>query len=592
MRTEAGMLKIPTRSQTGFTLMELLVTIVLAAIVFLAMVPLFVQAQQANASDTFRNIALNIAQEKIEKIRSLDYDSVAADKLHPTTTSNLYNASFAGGQFGSTEVSYSGAANPRTFSIDYTVTPVTDAVGKELYKKVIVDVYWVAPPKVKHAILETLVYRQYAGPTINTFSESPLQFVPETGDWFIPSTPVTLTAKMDPNDIATTGSVTIKVLDHKGIEVFSKTVAHNWGTPGDPTNSGTYTTTWSPVGYVDGTYTFTAQAVSGNAAGTATEYAGLPWSKDWALETGPPTAPTGLTATPLASSIVITWTPSKASDIDHYVLYRNVDDATQPATPYVASLSPTLATSGYPDTAVSLGHTYYYWLVAVDLTAAGPASAVASAHLTPPSDTTPPSNPTNLTATSLGGRVEIDLAWTASTDNVGVDHYRVYRSTSVSATWPTGWTDLQNAPAVASPTFVDNGGVSLLLADTLYYYRVVAYDAAGNVSTGYAQASATTSHPVATSSSVKITAMNNYSGGGNPSLIVQLYTGTKSGTHTLVGSVTAAKGKSWSTTFTSVVNGPCYTVVTFNSGEQTGKEWSWTHGGANDAPNGGLVTYP
>src|SRR5262249_37669241 len=44
------------------------------------------------------------------------------------------------------------------------------------------------------------------------------------------------------------------------------------------------------------------------------------------------------------------------------------------------------------------------------------------------SDTQPPTAPTNLTAT--GGVGSISLSWTASTDNVGVTKYNVYRSTT------------------------------------------------------------------------------------------------------------------------------------------------------------------
>src|SRR5262249_48593004 len=46
----------------------------------------------------------------------------------------------------------------------------------------------------------------------------------------------------------------------------------------------------------------------------------------------------------------------------------------------------------------------------------------------PGADTQPPTAPSNLTAT--GGTGTVTLGWTASTDNVGVTGYRVYRSTT------------------------------------------------------------------------------------------------------------------------------------------------------------------
>src|SRR5262249_8571385 len=52
-----------------------------------------------------------------------------------------------------------------------------------------------------------------------------------------------------------------------------------------------------------------------------------------------------------------------------------------------------------------------------------------------PPDTTPPTAPSNLTASgSLG---QVSLTWTASTDNVGVTKYNVYRSTTSGFT-PSG----------------------------------------------------------------------------------------------------------------------------------------------------------
>lgn len=92
------------------------------------------------------------------------------------------------------------------------------------------------------------------------------------------------------------------------------------------------------------------------------------------------------------------------------------------------------------------------------------------------SDTTAPSAPTNVTATP-GGTAESDLGWTASTDNVGVTGYRVYRD---SATTPVA--------TVTGTTLKDTG----LSAGSTHSYTVRAVDAAGNLSPASAPASATT----------------------------------------------------------------------------------------------------
>ncbi len=79
-------------------------------------------------------------------------------------------------------------------------------------------------------------------------------------------------------------------------------------------------------------------------------------------------------------------------------------------------------------------------------------------------DTTPPSVPAGVAATAAGP-TEIDLSWTASTDNVGVDHYDVYRNGGKLTT--------------ASATSYQDKTVT---AGTSYSYCLVAYDAAGNPS--------------------------------------------------------------------------------------------------------------
>ncbi len=69
------------------------------------------------------------------------------------------------------------------------------------------------------------------------------------------------------------------------------------------------------------------------------------------------------------------------------------------------------------------------------------------------------------------------LSWTASTDNVGVSGYTIYRGAAQLAT-------------TALTSYSDTG----LSPGTTYSYTVAAYDAAGNVSAQSAPASAVT-HP-------------------------------------------------------------------------------------------------
>ena len=96
----------------------------------------------------------------------------------------------------------------------------------------------------------------------------------------------------------------------------------------------------------------------------------------------------------------------------------------------------------------------------------GSTTAVVTVTVSPGADTQPPTVPTLLSATAVSA-VEVDLAWTASTDNVGVAGYQIYRNGSAISSVPR--TVLTYADTTAS-------------AATTYIYTVAAYDAAGNYS--------------------------------------------------------------------------------------------------------------
>jgi hypothetical protein len=89
-------------------------------------------------------------------------------------------------------------------------------------------------------------------------------------------------------------------------------------------------------------------------------------------------------------------------------------------------------------------------------------------------DTQAPTAPANLTASAVSSS-QINVSWTAATDNVGVSGYNIYRGGSKIA-------------STSSTSYSDTG----LTASTTYSYTVKAYDAAGNVSGASNTASATT----------------------------------------------------------------------------------------------------
>lgn len=181
----------------------------------------------------------------------------------------------------------------------------------------------------------------------------------------------------------------------------------------------------------------------------------------------PPSAPAALTAAAVsATEIDLAWGASIDNiGVTEYRIFRN---GTQIATSTAAS---------YRDAGLSPSTTFTYTVSAYD--AAGNASAPsAAASATTPAapDTTPPSAPSNLTALAASAD-QIDLTWNASTDNVGVAGYQIYRN---------------GVPVGVSivPSYRDAGLTPL----TAYRYTVSAFDAAGNSSAPSA-VSATTPAP-------------------------------------------------------------------------------------------------
>src|SRR5205085_12198947 len=95
---------------------------------------------------------------------------------------------------------------------------------------------------------------------------------------------------------------------------------------------------------------------------------------------------------------------------------------------------------------------------------AGNVSSSSNTATATVADTTKPTTPGLLTATA--GTAQVGLSWQASTDDVGVTAYRIFR----------GPTQIGSVNGTTT-TYTDTG-----LAPGTYSYTVVAQDAAGNVS--------------------------------------------------------------------------------------------------------------
>ena len=86
-------------------------------------------------------------------------------------------------------------------------------------------------------------------------------------------------------------------------------------------------------------------------------------------------------------------------------------------------------------------------------------------------DNQAPSTPQNLSANAVSSS-QINLIWTASTDNIGVTSYHVYRCMGSGSCTPT-----TQIATTTTNSYSDTGRT----ANTLYRYRVRAEDSAGNL---------------------------------------------------------------------------------------------------------------
>jgi chitodextrinase len=166
-----------------------------------------------------------------------------------------------------------------------------------------------------------------------------------------------------------------------------------------------------------------------------------------------PGRPRNVSATALSSRRVqLTWDAViSVPAVKHYRIYR----ANGPIF--------TSTTTGFIDTTVQPNTSYSYRVSAVDsLNQEGPLSTPRADVTTPLPDNTPPTQPTGLTATSIGA-THVDLQWVAASDpESGVASYNIYR-------------DGAQVGSSTSTTFSDTG----LQVNRTYVYEVSAVNGDG-----------------------------------------------------------------------------------------------------------------
>lgn len=196
----------------------------------------------------------------------------------------------------------------------------------------------------------------------------------------------------------------------------------------------------------------------------------------------PPSTPASLAAVAVSSSqINLSWPAS--TDNVAVVGYRIYRDGVQIATP---------TSTSYSSVGLAANTLYSYGVSAFDTANNESGQASASTRTWAGPDTVAPSTPTAFTAVAVSTS-QINLSWTASTDNVGVAKYWLFRG------------GVQIATVTAATSYSNTG----LAAATLYNYTLQALDAAGNKS-GFASVSTQTlSAPDATAPTVQIQSPSN-----------------------------------------------------------------------------------
>jgi hypothetical protein len=176
----------------------------------------------------------------------------------------------------------------------------------------------------------------------------------------------------------------------------------------------------------------------------------------------PPQTPTNLVASVNApSQIHLSWTNGGNTTFFGIERKRSTE-ANYTLTSAVPSYIVSFDDGGLPPAI------YNYRVRAYNGATASPPSNVATQTITDTTDTTPPSTPIGLQAMALNS-TQVQLNWTASTDNVAVHHYRIERFSN------------------AGPVELDTPSAATSYRDTVapniaYRYRVRALDAAGNLS--------------------------------------------------------------------------------------------------------------
>lgn len=266
------------------------------------------------------------------------------------------------------------------------------------------------------------------------------------------STPPTVSLTAPTAGQAVTGTISLKAVanDASGIDNVQFLV------DGNPINTDTdspYEYAWNSAAVANGQHSISARATD-SANNTATSAPITVNISNANPCSAAPSVPSGVKAAGATSAVAVSWaasTPANNCTIQGYKVYRN------------GTLIASPTSTKYNDTGLTPGATYSYTVAAYD-TSGHTSAQSAAVSATTTADTTAPGAP-GMPESTLRTATSVALTWPASTDNIAVKEYVIYRNgTEVGTSDTNSFTDKALAPS------------------TTYKFTVKARDLADNMS--------------------------------------------------------------------------------------------------------------
>lgn len=415
------------RSQHGFTLIEVMVTMLILLVGLAGAVTLIDGANAITVSTKQREAATNLQRELIEGARAVPYDQLTPNGLQAslqarpglgdTTAGGAWTIERRGTTF-TVSTTVCSVDDPRDGSGDQSsgtfcagqATGSADSAPDD-FKRVVVDVTWESRGTTSSSRQATIVTNPSSnlGPDVLTLTRSPddeiivddISSIAFTATTSMPAEAVRFLV-----DGVVTGVDTPAANDHDA--------AFSWNIGADS-------------GVVDGTYVISATAL--NSAGLT----GPSRSLTVRLNRHPPAPVTGLIGgwNATRGGVELEWNLNEESDIAGYRIYRRTGSDSWTL---LEQTGPDVA-EWFDDLSVPFAASYEYRVVALDQPSESQyREGAPSASLVVAPSLTAPNPPGTVTAQQVAGKYQLD--WTAPAAPAipyagdGILFFRIYRGSS------------------------------------------------------------------------------------------------------------------------------------------------------------------